>query len=130
MFVTLYKAVPQKFLDGIKKDGLDPMKAGQHGGTAAKAGAAVFGDTGRRLNPRFDKNITWLANHYLAQDYAFGALDGTDPVMLRVTVEANAVKYKSATAGWYTRLPIPPHSIWFQAGRDLWEQIAAYDGSA
>lgn len=118
-----YKAVPKRFLQGIRETGLDPSKAGQAGGVTAKAIA-----TGRRPT-ELDSNYTWLARRSKAQDYAQDHLAGRNPVIIKVVLDTGFGITDHGTSGFGTALLIPPQYIFFQSAKGSHrEPISAFNG--
>lgn len=133
-----YKAVPKRFLKGgsagifgtwtgIQASGLDPARAGCHGGATSSA-RQVRTPTG------LDQNYTWLSSSKEhARSYAIDHLRLQDPVVIQVVLpDAWATTGRitdHGAAGWGTRLRIPPFFIYFEAGQaDNFIPIEAYNG--
>ena len=118
---TFYKAVPMRFLDGIKRTGLDPALAGQSGGATAMS-------RGVRPPTALDTNYTWLfQSKESAIGYAQDKFVNREPVLLKIKLDDDFPINNHNTSGFGTAHLIPTSSIWFQTDKGHhWEPMVKY----
>ena len=123
---TYYKATSKHSLNGIKRFGLDPKRAGGIGGATAIA----LVSTGR-VPTALDRNHTWLGSRSQAETYAGSVLINTTPVILKIDIPDwfnDRHVQPHSTAGHTTLHRIPPDWISFEYQRGSYLPIFHYDG--